>query len=153
MKFLNDKDIRGEAPAKTICDNKIRKQMQFRFNAELGRDELVEIGEKNVYLEKQEAVDDCLIYSLIDRYNAGDYTAIRQRQATFIDVVGMPKTLMEAHALMRQGSDYWNTLPVEIKQKFNNDVGQYLKAFNEHVNSKPVEPTEPKKSEVIETNE
>ena len=68
--------------------------------------------------------------NIIARIEAGDVSLLNQRQTFYGDVVGMPKTYAEMLDLIHRGEQFFEKLPVEVKEKYNNDFNQFFADFD-----------------------
>lgn len=91
-----------------------------------GINQLVKVGENPISPMIQEYAEETKVYNILARYKRGDITALNQRPGQYIDVVGMPSTLAEAQQKLRDVEEQFSRLPLEIRQKFNNNVNEYI---------------------------
>lgn len=101
-----------------------------------GRKQLKHIGWHNVYEEIQIDADSCKIENILHQVAMGDLSALKAREATYIDATNMPKTLMEAQNLVIRLKDEFEKMPMEVKKEFDNSADKYVelmgtKEFNE----------------------
>lgn len=87
---------------------------------------LKEDGQHNLYEEIQSHRDSTDIELIIDRYFNGDPTALSRVQGTYADITNMPQNMHEAMALVDNARRDFESLPVDIKQLFDNDPNQFL---------------------------
>lgn len=83
-------------------------------------------GEENIYDQIQSHKDSCDIHVLMKQYAQGDMEALSRRQAVFVDVTQMPKTYAEMLQAMITAEQYFNSLPVEVRAKFNHSVNEFI---------------------------
>lgn len=112
----------------TCHGNEIEEEWELQVN-EKGIKEPVKVGEINVHEEINSHRDSVDLNLLIARYNAGDTEALNKRVASYFDATEMPKTLAEAYRIAENGKNVFEKLTPEIKEKFNNDYGQFLNSF------------------------
>lgn len=93
---------------------------------ENGQYDLRETGKENLFDFVQASKEETLVYNIIERYRRGDLTALSQRVGQFIDVVGMPTNLAEAHQVMLDVQRKFETLAPDVKSKFDNDVNVFV---------------------------
>lgn len=74
------------------------------------------------------------IHNIIARINAGETNLLNQKQGFFGDVTELPKTYAEMLDLMHRGEEFFNKLPIEVKNKYNNDFNQFFARFDEAMN-------------------
>lgn len=96
------------------------------FVADDGHLILKETGRDNLFAFVQESKDECDIYNIIDRYQRGDPNALNRRTGQYMDVVGLPTNLMEAHNTMLRVKSQFDALDPAIRQKFDNDVNVFV---------------------------
>lgn len=123
MEFYN----RSNLPD-TIAQPKCEKIIPT-YGKEIDKDgtvKIVETGKTNIYEKIQACKDETLVYNILDRFNAGDVTALNQRQGTYGDFTEMPKTLVEAQQILIDAEKYFYTLPLEVRKEFNHSVSEFL---------------------------
>lgn len=91
-----------------------------------GRVVLEEVGKINLYEEIQSHAQSVDIHTLLKRFTNGDPTALASRQGIFADVTEMPKTYAEFLNKMISLENGFNSLPLDVKQKFGNSFEQFL---------------------------
>ena len=91
-----------------------------------GTIELVLTGVEDLQEIYNSQRDNCDVSILAERFLAGDESALHRGNPVFLDLLGMPKTLMEAYQLHQRATDAFESLPAEIRQKFNNNFGEFL---------------------------
>ena len=129
------------------------------------RDELVKIGETDVYAKIQEARDDCDVYKILDRAACGDITAMHKVQGApeyaYIDTRGLPKNIHEVKKQQDTAVKKFQSLPEEIRAAFGNDPAEFVKAsadkekftqpfidfYKKYTESKKTEPKKEDKAE------
>ena len=74
----------------------------------------------NVYERIQAERDSCDINKLMERFALGDTEALNVQKGWYADVRDMPKTYLEVQKLGIAGEQYFASLPVEVKQLFDN---------------------------------
>lgn len=88
--------------------------------------ELVEDGEINLYEMIQADKDSCDINVLLKQYALGDPSALAKRQGTYGDFTQMPKNFAEMLNKVIEGEKLFESLPVEVKNKFDNSLNQFI---------------------------
>lgn len=91
-----------------------------------GNLQLVQDGEKDLYAEIQSHKDSTDLALILNRYFNGDPMALSRVQGAYMDVTGMPTNLHEAMSLVDNARRDFDTLPVDIKQLFDNDANKFL---------------------------
>lgn len=97
-----------------------------------GREYAKVVGETNVYLQKQEQKEESMLYTQLDRYvnGQGDLSFVRQTEARYCDLVGAPMSFFEAQNSMLQAKNSFLQLPLEVRQKYGNDVSVWLRQLD-----------------------
>lgn len=116
-----------------------------------GNLELKESGKSDLYMDIQSHADSVDINVILARYANGDEQALNRAQGFYEDVTKMPTSMIDVMNLVMRGENMFNALPVEIKEKFDNNYAAWIaSAGSEEWNDKmnvqvpdPV-PTEPK---------
>lgn len=129
------------------------------------RDELVKVGETDVYAKIQEARDDCDVYKILDRAACGDIVAMRKVQgapeSAYVDIRGIPKNIHEVKKQQDAAINNFQSLPEEIRAAFGNDPVEFVKAsadkekfaqpfidfYKKYTESKKTEPKKEDKAE------
>lgn len=99
-----------------------------------------EKGKENFYAYINSFADSVDINVLVTRFTNGDREALLQRAGAYIDVSSMPTNLNDFIALSQSATALFDTLPVEVKQKFDNNVMEFVsmvgtKEWNEIMNT------------------
>lgn len=110
----------------TPSGNPIVKTYTHHIN-KYGVKEFEETGEEDIYEKIQSQAEESKIENLINRVIAGDVSALRP-DGQYIDCTAMPKNLAEAQAMIQDMHNLWNTLPVEIRRKYNHSVEEFVAA-------------------------
>ncbi len=91
-----------------------------------GSMELVEAGKENLYDYIQSFKESVDINVILKRFAKGDVTALQRRQAMFGDFSDAPATYAEALNSMIVAEQYFNSLPLETRAKFNHNFHTFL---------------------------
>lgn len=92
-----------------------------------GSVELMEIGVENFQDYIDSFRDSAEIGTVISRFqNTGDAGILQQRVGQYGDFTDAPKTLAQALQLQIDSNLLFDSLPVDIKQKFDNDRNQFF---------------------------
>lgn len=123
MKFVSmfsEKKIVYSEPGSRIKD-----EFQLRIT-ENGKD-LVKTGESNLYEYIQSHKDSVDIHKILERCALlDDYSILNRMPAQFMDVTYMPKTLAEAYSAIKDAENFFERMPIEIKQSYDSDFTQFL---------------------------
>lgn len=118
---------RPPAVVPPIGDGTAPKYEEFFEN---GQYILKETDKENLFEFVQASKEETLVYNIISRYQRGDLNALTQRVGQYMDVVGMPTNLAEAHAVMLDVQRKFDNLAPDIKSKFDNDVNVFVEAVS-----------------------
>ena len=91
-----------------------------------GSMELIEAGKENLYDYIQSHKESVDINVILKRYAKGDVTALQRRQAMFGDFSDAPSTYAEALNSMILAENYFNSLPLETRAKFEHNFHRFL---------------------------
>lgn len=116
--------------------------------------ELVKTGETDVYALIQSRLDETKIENIIKRATY-DPTALGsqdwQASGTMTDISDAPTNYHEWYGRIKDAEDEFDKLPIEVKNKWDNDVEKYIMAYGtqEWADKMGIkEKSEPKKEEV-----
>lgn len=87
---------------------------------------VVEKGKENLYAYINSFADSVDINVLLARYRNGEKDALLQRAGAYIDISSMPTNINEFIDLSRSAQNLFDTLPIETKEKFNNNVMEFI---------------------------
>lgn len=119
-KYSEDKIKRQINPG-----NGVKKEYQLRVVN--GNKTLVETGETDLYAYIQSHADSVDIHKILERCAMmDDYTPLIRMPAEFMDVSNMPTNLAEAFAAVQDAENFYNKMPISIKEKYNNSFGEFL---------------------------
>lgn len=113
-----------------------------------GQFELVQTGVEDLQQYIDSFKDSCDVSLMVQRFLAGDETALRNGNPVFMDLVGAPKSLAEAYALNFRAEAAFENLPAEIKNQFGNNFYQFLSAVGTEQWYKALKQPEPEVKEV-----
>ena len=109
----------------TCAGSEIRVIYEPKVNDD-GSIDLIKVGEENIQDYIQSHADSCDLRIIIKRYLNGDESVLNQRALAFGDTTKYPKTYAEMLQLQMDATLAFNELPVELKDKFNNDPNQFF---------------------------
>lgn len=105
--------------------NRMKDEMQLRIVD--GIEELEKVGETDFYEYIQSHADSVDINKIIDRcVNTGDFSELSVMPSRFMDTVDLPKTLAEAHVMIKDAENYFKHLPTDIKEQYNNNFTEFI---------------------------
>lgn len=96
-----------------------------QFNED-GTMQLIEAGKENLYEYIQSHKESVDINVILKRFARGDVTALQRRQAMFGDFTDAPSTYAEALNSMIVAEQYFNSLPLETRAKFDHNFHRFL---------------------------
>lgn len=99
---------------------------EYGYSEVGGRMVLTKTGETNRYEQIQQVIPETSLTNIINRLMKGDKSAIGDVVGSFVDATKMPKTLMEAQNIMLFSERYFDSLPVDARNKYQNDLGAFL---------------------------
>lgn len=95
-----------------------------------GAIDLVEAGRENLYDYIQSFKESCDINTIVKRFAAGDTDVLARRQATYGDFTQLPGTYAELLNTVIQGENYFNSLPLETRAKFNHSFREWMASLD-----------------------
>lgn len=87
---------------------------------------LLEDGFVDLYQEIQSHADSCDIHLILERFAAGDKDVLSQVQGFYQDFSQTPSTYQEILNAVIAGEETFNSLPVDIKDKFGHSFQRWL---------------------------
>lgn len=99
------------------------------YSPKVGKDgviDLVESGVEDTDAYIQSFADSVDINTILTRVSNGEMELLHQRNGVFGDFTGMPKTYAEALQLHIDSNRLFASLPVDIRQKFDNDENKFF---------------------------
>lgn len=119
--------------AKPVFSNvgsNIKKVYQYRETKE--GEELVEIGETDIYKYIQSHADSVDIHKILERCAMiEDYGLLNKVPGIYADITEMPKSLAEAYDQIQNAKDLFNRMPVDIKEKYNNNFVEFISGLGD----------------------
>lgn len=116
-----------------------------------GNIDLIPSGKEDLYQAIQSHKDSCDIHVLLARYQNGDVDVLSRAQGAYGDFTQMPTTYAELLNAMIAGEAYFNSLPVEIRAKFDHSFEKFMMSMDDMpgwleklgVSSQDQQPAEP----------
>lgn len=90
---------------------------------------LKETGKTNLYESIQSYRDSTDIHVLLDRYRNGEVDVLSRVQGIYADFTEAPKTFADMLNLVNAGKEYFDSLPVAVKQQYNNNFAEFMSDF------------------------
>lgn len=123
MKFKLKHDVHEHVYTEPGSPIKIEYQLRIIDNHE----EIVETGKSNLYEYIQSHADSVDISKILERCALiDDYSLLNRMPAQFMDVTEMPKTLAEAFAQVQDAKNFFDRMPMEIKEKYNQNYLEFI---------------------------
>lgn len=91
-----------------------------------GTIELVQTGVEDLQEMYNSQRSQCDMNVLVERYLAGDVSALNRANPMFLDLLGAPQSLMEAYQLQFRAHEAFDTLPASVREKFDNDFNKFI---------------------------
>lgn len=110
----------------SVAGSGIKQEYIGKLDKETGIITLVPTKKRDMYAEIQSWKDSCDINKIVDRYRNGEIDILNQVQGTFGDFSTTPKDLADAYRMARDAEIQFESLPVAIKDKFDNNVYKWL---------------------------
>lgn len=87
---------------------------------------LVKVGKHNHYNEIQSYLEETKIENILAKAALGDTTALNVTEGKYMDCLDMPKTLAEAQQTILNIKNEFESLPLEVREKFNFSPEEYV---------------------------
>uniref|UniRef100_A0AAU8B5C2 Internal scaffolding protein n=1 Tax=Dulem virus 131 TaxID=3145608 RepID=A0AAU8B5C2_9VIRU len=101
---------------------------------ESGRLVLDEKGREDWYGYIQSHRDSVDIHVLLARFKNGEVDVLNRVQGFYGDITNMPGTFADALNLVRSSEEFFNSLPVEERAKYNHSFSEFLASFDSPAN-------------------
>uniref|UniRef100_A0AAU8B1P4 Internal scaffolding protein n=1 Tax=Dulem virus 174 TaxID=3145651 RepID=A0AAU8B1P4_9VIRU len=95
-----------------------------------GTMELVESGRENLYEFIQSHAEGVDIHVILERFARGDISALSRAQGAYGDFTTVPKTYAEMLNTLIAGEEYFNSLPVEVRAKFDHSFQKFVASMD-----------------------
>lgn len=107
---------------------RLKKEYMPKFDKD-GNWQLVETGETDLYEYIQSHALSCDINVLMARYKNGELDVLQRVQGAYGDFTQMPETYADMMNKVIEAENHFNSLPVEIREKFDHSVVKYMQSF------------------------
>ena len=91
-----------------------------------GVTDLVVKGKYDLYEFIQSHADSVDIHKILERFENGDVDALNKYQGYYADITDAPKTFAEALNTVIKAKDLFNSLPLEVRAKFDHSPEQFV---------------------------
>lgn len=95
-----------------------------------GRMSLEEIGKENLYDYIQSHADSVDINIILKRFEQGDVSVLSRVQGAYGDFTQLPKTFAEALNTLIAAEQYFNSLPLEVRARFDHNFNQFIASMD-----------------------
>lgn len=109
-----------------ITESGSRDEYVYQVKYEKGVKMLVRSGKVNRYDEIQSHRESCDINVILKRYMNGDSSVLSRNNPLYIDTTVMPESYAEWFDVIQRASDYFYSLPADVRSQFNNSVEQFV---------------------------
>lgn len=125
MKALMKRNRIGACPGSPVVP-----VYEGRFNSN-GKLCVVQRGEKDIYSFIQSHADSVDIHVILKRFQNGDLDALNRVQGFYGDFTEMPTSYAEMLNRIREGEEYFNSLPLEVREEFGNNSNVFLAGLSD----------------------
>ena len=94
-----------------------------------GVTQLVEKGKFDLYEFIQSHKDSVDIHKILERFENGDVSALNKYQGYYADITDAPKSFADALNSVIKAKDLFNSLPLEVRAKFDHSPEQFIAAL------------------------
>lgn len=102
-------------------------KIEYQLRIVDGCKTLVETGKTSLYDYIQSHADSVDIHKILERCAMlDDYSLLNRMPADFMDVTEMPTNLAEAYAAVQDANNFFDRMPTDIKEKYNNNFIEFL---------------------------
>lgn len=88
-------------------------------------------GSHSLYDFINSFADSVDINVLLARFTNGDKEALMRRAGAYIDISALPTNINDFIDIARNGQSLFDTLPVEVKQQFNNNYVEFISTIGD----------------------
>lgn len=100
---------------------------EFQLRIKDNNEYLEPIGKTSLYDYIQSHADSVDIHKILERCAlVDDYSLLNRMPAQFMDLTEMPSNLAEAHAMVVDARNMFDRMPVEIKEKYDNNFVEFI---------------------------
>lgn len=126
--FFTAYNTRGTQPSPT--GDGYEPTFEYKVNNK-GVKELVQTGKTCVYDKIQASAAQCEVYSILERFDNGDYSVLDKAKGQFGDFTQFPKTLAERQQQLIDAETMFNQLPKDVRKEFGHSFTQFLASFED----------------------
>lgn len=115
-----------------------------------GVTQLVEKGKYDLYEFIQSHADSVDIHKILERFQNGDVDALNKYQGYYGDITEAPKTFADALNAVIKAKDLFNSLPLDVREKFDHNPEQFIAALGTEKYFDAIGQKSPTLSETVE---
>lgn len=105
------------------------EEYQLKYDKESGSEILVKIGIRNTQEEIQSFRESCNITNIIERFVNGEVDILNQVDGVYGDFTNTPTSFAEYFNKVKEAEKIFESLPDEIKDKFDNSAEKFFLEF------------------------
>lgn len=110
-----------------FCDPGSPIKTEYQLRVVDNETTLVATGKTNLFEYIQSHADSVDIHKILERCALlDDFTILNRVPAEFMDVTSMPSSLAEAYSQIRDAENFFDLMPTDIKEKYNNNIIEFL---------------------------
>lgn len=94
-----------------------------------GHKQVVMTGKTNLYARIQASLEESKVENIIRRFTSGDLSALDSVQGRFLDATSFPQSFAEMQNLVARVYSEFETLPLEVRAKFDHSPQRYMAAY------------------------
>lgn len=120
-----------------------------------GTVELVKSDELDIQKEINSFAGQCDLRYLMQRFNCGDVSVIQQGKPMYGDFSTIPDNFLDLYNMVHEAEQYFQHLPAEIKQSFDNNAVQWFASMGDeswHERMNKLNPISYVESDVVKPN-
>lgn len=126
---MNFKTLFTRVSVKAESGSNLKPVYNLRYD-KFGKRYLETTSMKNTDDFIQSHLDGCEVHRIIDRYSMlGDSSLLNKKSGTYGDFTGMPTTLAEVYTRVSEATEFFNSLPVELKREFNHSPSEFFSSI------------------------
>lgn len=92
---------------------------------------LKQTGETDINAFVQASKDATLVYNILDRFQKGETDVLMKSSGYYMDAVGLPTSLAEAHNLMVGIEQKFLSLPLDLRRAFDNSPYNFARRLQD----------------------
>lgn len=108
----------------TEAGSELQNEYGYEVNKK-GQKILIKTGETNLYKQIQEELESTKIENILAEAAVGDMSHFRP-DGIYADISEAPSNLVEAQQQIQKMENLWNELPIETKEHYNHDIGEFI---------------------------